>query len=278
MPQNEPGYEKSGRTICRLLRALQCFSFRDGDERKNLMYRDSRAMMPRQTPEKSKVLCGLLYIFLGYLGATIASFYLEQQMRYLALPVCIVSIVVFPIFFFLWIVCAIVGLVILVMSDERFEEHLHFTRDHNFWGDRNIKHCRTGECVRKGQGLHQGNARQAAGGMKNCPHCGVFIPRTAAICRNCGSDIPTLQPAAGAGSSRRTRDCPYCAESIMYEALKCRYCGSDLPAPQEVSPRATIRRTKTCPYCAEEIAREELKCRYCGSEVRNEAPGVTDSQ
>lgn len=234
--------------------------------------------MPRQTPEKSKVLCGLLCIFLGFVGVTIVNFYLEQQTKYLALAMCVLLLILFPLFVASWFFCAIIGIVILLRSDESFEDDVHFTRDHNFWGDRNIKHCRTGECARKGQGLLQGSARQATGGVKNCPHCGVFIPRTATICRYCGSDIPTLQPAVGAGSSRRTRECPYCAEAIMYEALKCRYCGSDLPAPQEVSPRATIRRTKTCAYCAEEITREVLKCPYCGSEGLNEPSGVTDSQ
>ena len=242
------------------------------------MYRDSQTLMPRRSPEKSKVLCGLLCIFLGYLGLTIVSFYLEQQMRFFVLAMCIVFIIIFPLFALMWVVCAVIGLVWLCLSDDWFEEYTHFTRDHNFWGDRNIRHCRTGECARKGQGLLQGNARQAAGDVKNCPHCGVFIPRTATICRYCGSDIPTPQQAIETRSSRRTRNCPYCAESIMYEASKCRYCGSDLPAPQEVSPRATMKRTKTCAYCAEEIMREELKCRYCGSEALNEPSGVTDSQ
>ena len=221
----------------------------------------------------------MLLIFLGYLGGTIVSFYLDQQVKFLTLFFCIVLLVIFPLYLLFWILCAIFGLVLLVVSDEWFEERVHFGRDHNFWGDRNVKHCRTGECLaRAGIGFRAGAAKATTGRVKNCPHCGVFIPQSALICRYCGSDVPSPQPAIETRSSRRTRNCPFCAESIMYEALKCRYCGSELPAPQEVSPRATVRRTKTCAYCSEEIMHEELKCRYCGSEVTNEPPEQTDSQ
>ena len=240
------------------------------------MHRDSQALLPRQRPEKNKALCALLLIFLGYLGVTIASFYLEQQMRFFTLVVCIVLIVIFPLFVLFWIICAVFGLILLIMSDEWFEEYIHFTRDHNFWGDKNVKHCRTGECLAKGNSGFRAGATKAAGRMKNCPHCGVFIPRDARVCHSCGSFMSSPQGAVASGTSRRTKTCPYCAESILYEATKCRYCSSDLPTPQEIPPTTTprearptrtVRRMKTCSYCAESILYEELKCRYCGSEA-----------
>ena len=251
------------------------------------MHRDSQALLPRQRPEKNKALCALLLIFLGYLGVTIVSFYLEQQMRFFTLVVCIVLIVIFPLFVLFWIICAVFGLILLIMSDEWFEEYIHFTRDHNFWGDKNVKHCRTGECLAKGNSGFRAGATQAAGRMKNCPHCGVFISRTAMTCRHCGSSVPSPQQAVTAGTSSRMKNCPYCAETILYEANKCRYCGSDLPTPQQAPPMPTqqraphappIRRMKTCPQCAESILYEELKCRYCGSEAPDRGPGETDSQ
>ena len=240
------------------------------------MYRDGRALLPRQRPEKSKALCALLLIFLGYLGLTIVSFYLEQQMRFFVLTVCIVLLIIFPLFALMWITCAIIGLVCLCLSDEWFEEYTHFTRDHNFWGDRNIRHCRTGECLRKGSNSSPAGVTQAAERMKNCPHCGVLIPHNARVCHSCGSFMSSPQGADATGTSRRTKNCPYCAESILYEATKCRYCSSDLPTPQEIPPTTTprearptrtVRRMKTCSYCAESILYEELKCRYCGSEA-----------
>ena len=192
------------------------------------MHRDSQALLPRLRPEKNKALCALLLIFLGYLGVTIASFYLEQQMRFFTLVVCIVLIVIFPLFVLFWIICAVFGLILLIMSDEWFEEYIHFTRDHNFWGDKNVKHCRTGECLAKGNSGFRAGATKAAGRMKNCPHCGVFIPRDARVCHSCGSFMSSPQGADATGTSRRTKT------------------ARTAPSPSCMRPRSAATVARTC--------------------------------
>ena len=100
--------------------------------------------IPRE--KKSKTVVGLLYIFLGPLGALISFFYVERRLDAVGVFLLICILLTFPIQILLWPLYIIGGIVCLCISDERFDKGVHVLRDHKN-GNKKPENCLTGECL-----------------------------------------------------------------------------------------------------------------------------------
>lgn len=95
--------------------------------------------------KKSKVVVGLLYIFLGPIGSLISFFYIGVRTDAVGILFLIGTLLTFPIQILLWPLYIILGIVLLCISDERFDKGVHIRRDHKNW-NKKLEHCLTGEC------------------------------------------------------------------------------------------------------------------------------------
>ncbi len=106
--------------------------------------------------EQSKSTVALLFIFLGPLGQGIAFYYIRAlPQQWIATAALVVAGIVFvPIFAFWYIGCLIVGIILLVISQEMWDRQMHYLHDHPidfFTGfKKEPAYCRTGIC--RGEG------------------------------------------------------------------------------------------------------------------------------
>ena len=125
----------------------------------------SRTPMPHSTfvprfprAEESKSTVALLLIFLGPLGLCISIFYMKSRPEeWIPILVITVPAIVYLSMSNNWVLLAvtyigflIVGILLLMMSQEKWNRNRHFSRDHtyNFLGAprKEPDHCRTGVC------------------------------------------------------------------------------------------------------------------------------------
>lgn len=145
---------------------------------------------------KSKTTVALLSIFLGPFGATAGSFYIGgQQTSYGCIQlVCYILLaplyILFPPFLLvLWLLPFIIGVIWIFKSEESFDKHVHYMRDHKAWTWKmSRKHpslCLTGEC----RTPKRRSSSSAYGKRKTCSNCSRSIPYIAVRCGYCSAKL-----------------------------------------------------------------------------------------